>query len=188
MTTTIEVDLYHVLDRVTFGASILDEVWPGWHEVIELDRLEMGNGALCIGAQLIQSSTEHKGAYYFEFERVFSKLADVHFHSSEKYWSSTFMDACGFSICEQGGQEGILEEFEALDNAWTDAVIRRYGRPIENLNDVMSRIYAARRDLAYGGNDQVVKGEVVAHLRDAAAALLKTIGHMQADLDMNRRG
>lgn len=39
-------------DRVTAGANLLDEKWPGWYSVIALDRLAMESCTQCILGQL----------------------------------------------------------------------------------------------------------------------------------------
>jgi hypothetical protein len=42
-------------DRATAGAAYLDKVWPGWHDLIELDRLDLSDCWACILGQLFEN-------------------------------------------------------------------------------------------------------------------------------------
>lgn len=38
-------------ERVAIGAKLMDRLLPGWHRVVDLDKLDMSSGAMCLLGQ-----------------------------------------------------------------------------------------------------------------------------------------
>ena len=58
------------------GAALLDKILPGWHNEVELDRLEMANGSMCMMGQLFGTAIETdlaKKMYPGELEEAATK-------------------------------------------------------------------------------------------------------------------
>jgi hypothetical protein len=65
---------------VTKGAALLDRILPGWYKQVKLERLRMGDGAMCMLGQLFGTRAEGKLAremYPTEIERAREATRDT---------------------------------------------------------------------------------------------------------------
>src|SRR5690606_6748890 len=69
-------------DRVQKGAAFLDEILPGWHQIIDLDTLNLASGCKCICGQLgtylniVGDDTNYTPYYYFTSKYIESNSYD----------------------------------------------------------------------------------------------------------------
>ena len=189
---------YEAADRVSFGARILDEVWPDWLDKIDLDQLDMDNGLFCVGGQLMRSINDDFGYLHFK-NKLIPLVGGIMTQNDEFNGPSAFMDACGFAVINDWSSERetdyVHEEYQALTDAWREEILSRRDR-----GNVFSRNsrHEFKRDVAellklqkqlslpHVIDDQIIGSQTVTHLRDVASSLLTSIGHLQADLDRTR--
>ena len=65
-------------EKVAKGAKLMDKILPGWHNQVNLDKLEMESGAMCLLGQTFGVHHERslaKEMYPREFEEAVSKMS-----------------------------------------------------------------------------------------------------------------
>jgi hypothetical protein len=100
-------------DRVKRGASFLDEEKPGWFNLIDLDKLNMGDGSDCVIGQLFKDvDLDYKeSAYFFGVEEM---------HIGESGWPNEY--TLGFML---DWKMGNSRNWELLTDAWKIEITNR---------------------------------------------------------------
>lgn len=100
---------YSIESRVKAGAELLDRIRPGWHDLIDLDILEMSDCTKCVAGQIYGT--------YMVF--VYSELSDVEQWEDGRYteWVHGF-------IAEDDDPDR-QEEYDLLGQAWKAAILSR---------------------------------------------------------------
>ncbi|MGN6126738.1 MAG: hypothetical protein ACTHON_09250 [Humibacter sp.] len=95
--------------RVARGIALMDEKWPNWATEIDLDRLDIKDGAVCMTAQYAQA--HNLGGYWYQATQSLG-LAD----EGDDYEAHGFNTPGGR---DQGG------EFATLNGLWRAEILRR---------------------------------------------------------------
>lgn len=107
MTTTAHSD---IRTRAAAGARVMDDVFPGWHDKIDLDRLDMSRTDACVLGQV-------DAGYWHAVDAVKDHpSADAH----DVDGNDAF--AFGFNLSME---EDKPVRWLRLDHAWTDEIERR---------------------------------------------------------------
>lgn len=98
---------YDFTERINTGMEWLDANVPGWVDRIDLSKLDMETGGLCVLGQLLGS-----WAYGMDWD-----------HDDYYAWS----DEHGFSCFDLFHRDDVEEEFwnASLTEPWTEAIKRR---------------------------------------------------------------
>lgn len=97
--------------RVQRGAALLDEKWPTWAQDIDLDRLDIQDGAACMTAQYAQQTTPGATWYTGQTMLGLSELAyELHGFNA---------DGCSVGGAEDG------PGYATLNRLWRDLIVQR---------------------------------------------------------------
>jgi hypothetical protein len=102
--------------RVAKGVALLDEKRPGWEQLINLDRLDIRDGTVCVTAQLSGESHWHAGMTQLGLHR---DTYIAHGFNAES-------DSC--DCCDSDDvPEGYVQEdaYDALNALWKGVITER---------------------------------------------------------------
>lgn len=128
---------------IAIGAALLDRILPGWHDRIDLRKLRMRSGALCMMGQLFGNNVETALAnemYPEEMEKVAQHWKEKGFSQANGYRRAVGSTGGLRSILESRGElEQSMEELKTLnfvcgghDNRclWAEAIAERKAKDV----------------------------------------------------------
>lgn len=121
--------------NVERGARWLDEVKPGWVDLIDLDTLNLEDPCFCIcGQAFFAEASAHSIDSYDGFAVAERLLRDAGSHAADY----GFGDAV----------EGVVsaDVWRALDELWVELIRARRKETVERLGDVAANTYRDRAD------------------------------------------
>lgn len=116
--------------RVAKGAALLDEKRPGWECLIDLDTLDIANGAVCVTAQLSGVSDFRTGMKQLDLTSGDDGTYVLHGFNAE---STDTPEAYGLDNAEDSGvvRDAQFAAYATLNNLWRDLITTRLAVPTD---------------------------------------------------------